>query len=154
MGREVHAGEGDRHVRLVAECRGGAHHRDGARVPRLELARDVAFDGREHEIDAAGIELRGILDRQREHVRRGLLAAPPAPRAVGVADRFPVRASGGARGGGEQRDVEPGMVGERDQELLAGDAGGSNDRDATLAHGTSGVSVLARSSSTAGRPRS
>src|SRR5262249_43341733 len=70
-------------------------------------------------------------------------AAPPLPSAGGVADRVAIGAPRRAGRRGERRDLEPRMGGERDQGLLARDAGGSDDCDAPLAHG-SGYPVVSR----------
>src|SRR6266446_9307406 len=60
--------------------------------------------------------------------------AGSSSRAARLADRLAVGAAGRARRGGKHRHLEPGMAGERSQELLPGDAGGADDRDPPLAH--------------------
>src|SRR6266446_3657840 len=60
--------------------------------------------------------------------------AGSSSRAARLADRLAVGAAGRARRGGEHRHLEPGMAGERSQELLPGDTGGADDRDPPLAH--------------------
>src|SRR5439155_6432519 len=132
--RQVDAGKRDRYVRLVAERGRRAHDGHGTRVDRLELARRLALDGGEDEVHPSGVEPRGVLEREAEELGRRLLAAPPSPRAARVADSLPVGAAGRARRGGEGRHLEPGMSGERGQELLTGDARGTHHRDGALPH--------------------
>src|SRR5207248_5390415 len=62
----VHARERDRRVGLVAERGRRADDGDGARVRRLELARGVALDGGEDEVEAVGVEVRRVHHRRSE----------------------------------------------------------------------------------------
>ncbi len=123
----------ERHVVFVTIGGGGAEHGSELGPARLELARGLALDGREHDVDRRGIEIGAGNHRQTKDVGRRRLAAPPADgTGLGVpqrvAERFPCRALGCRQGG----HLEPRMITKRVDELLAGDAGRADDRDAQL----------------------
>src|SRR6185295_11432453 len=119
---------------VVAERGGGAEHRSALRVPGLQLPRRVRLDRAEHEIDPGQLEAVRVLDGQVEQLSRRLFRAPPPPgAALGIAQGGAVGLARRSLRGGQGHDLEPGMLGEGEEKLLAGDAGRSHDGD-TLPH--------------------
>ena len=96
---------------------------------RLELARDVGLDGREHQPHAVGGHLRRVLDDDAGVLGRERLAAEPLRRALVVLDRVRVLLARRAARRRQLADLEQRVTGQRREELLAGEAGGPNDGD-------------------------
>ena len=148
----VHVRHQQRHVRLVAERRGGAD--DGGRLREAGFLdpRDLRLRGREDHVEPLGVERVAVLDGDRENVRGRLLVTPPAPGPglrveEGLAEplaRRPLRR-------GQARDGEPGMTLKGDDELLARDTRGADDTDAKIA--AHDVTSKAVGDTTANRPR-
>ena len=128
--RRVHRRDEERHVRLHPEGAGGAHHRELGGEPRLELPRHVRLDGGEDQVHAPGRRA-GILEPHRGHLGGDGLGEEP-----GAGHRLVVALAGVARGGSDGADLEPGVIAERRDELLTGDAGGTHEQGAKLGHGS------------------
>src|SRR5581483_10729997 len=125
----------------------------GCRAARLEDARDVAFHRGEHQVDLARVEALAVRDGEVEDRLGRLLPAEPAAGPAAVADGVAVRFARRAARGGHRRDLEPRVVRERDERLLAGDAGGADHRDAPLAHGPASIGGALRGVNPRARPR-
>ena len=149
---EVDAGDQQRHVELAPERRGRADDRGRGGIAGFEFAGRTGLDRGEHQVDAVQVERPRRVNRHVEYVRGRFFPAPPLPRTgLGVSDRLGVRLARGPFRGRQQADLEPRMLLQGDQELLAGDSGCPHDCDA-LFHGRS-INVTPWSLSTPVRGR-
>src|SRR5262249_61443151 len=113
----------------------------------------VSVHGGEDEIDAGRVEPGGILHRHARERRIERLLAIPADGARGLGDRVLVALAGGGGGGGEGDDLEEGMGGEPDQELLTRETSGADDGDALGVHGPIQYHAATRFSASSRTPR-
>ena len=128
---EVHARNHDRYVVLVAERRRGRHHGHVRRIALFERSRGAALDRGEHQVHARHVEVGRVHDAAIRERRGQALLTAPAQLSARLGDRLAIALARALCARRERRHLEPGVVLEGDQELLAGDAGGADDRDTT-----------------------
>ena len=126
----VHPGDEEGRVGFHAEGRGGGDHGRHRSVPWLEHLGHVGFHSREDEIDGTGIESLTVLNDHARELIGHVAFGPPAGGAVRGLDPLTIGLARAARRARQGGDLEPGMSGQAGQELLARDAGRSDDGDA------------------------
>ena len=118
----VDAGNDHWDIGLHAEGRRGADDRNCPSELRLQHFGLIRLDGGEDQVYPAGHRV-GQLDRQGKHFLVGfLVGVPPAGAGLGVCDGIAVGPAGRSLRSGQCSDLEPGMVLQGHDELLADNA--------------------------------